>query len=281
MSVQPEKRIVTVAGNRIAYLQAGTGGEPVLLVHGITTYSFIWQDIIPLLAAEYQVFVPDLLGCGDSDKPLDQSYALREHARRIGEFAAALGIEKCHYVGHDLGGGIGQIVAVNQPGLLYSLTLINSVGYDFWPVQPIISMRTPIIRQLMMASLDLGAFKMIVQRGVYHRERITPAMMDTFRRPMQTGAGRKAFLHFTRCLDNRDLTSLEEDLRSIQMPVLIIRGEADVYLSSLISEKLHREIPGSKLVRIATSGHFLQIDEPEILAQTIAAFLKDQRGQPG
>ena len=280
MSAQPERRTITVSGQQITYLTAGTG-EPVFLVHGITTYSFVWGGVIPLLAADYQVFAPDLLGCGNSDKPLDQSYALKDHARRIQEFAAALGVQKFHYVGHDLGGGIGQILAATHPELLYDLTLINSVAYDFWPVQPIISMRTPIVRQLMMASLDLGAFKLIVQRGMYYKDKVTPELMAQFMQPMQTSAGRKAFLHFARCLDNHDLMSLEQDLRKLPLPVLIIRGEADVYLRNLISEKLEREIAGSKLVRIATGGHFLQLDEPELVAQTILDFLKSQRERSG
>ena len=148
-------------------------------------------------------------------------------------------------------------------------------------MQPIISMRTPIVRQLMMASLDLGAFKLIVQRGMYHKDKVTPELMAQFMQPMQTSAGRKAFLHFARCLDNHDLMSLEQDLRKLPLPVLIIRGEADVYLSNLIAEKLEREIPDSKLVRIATGGHFLQLDEPELVAQTILDFLKSQRERSG
>ena len=82
------------------------------------------------------------------------------------EFMAKLGYFKFHLVGHDLGGGISQIMAVNKPNSIIDLTLINSVAYDYWPVQPIIAMRTPIIRQIAMASLDFGTFKIIVQHEV-------------------------------------------------------------------------------------------------------------------
>jgi pimeloyl-ACP methyl ester carboxylesterase len=260
-------------GHRMAFYRAGSG-EPMLLVHGITTYSFIWRKVMPLLIDKYDVVAVDLLGCGDSDKPLDRSYSLASHAGYLKEFLDAIGISKVHFVGHDLGGGMGQIFAVRYPEMLHDLTMINTVAHDFWPVQPIIAMRTPIVRQLMMAAVDAGAFKMIVKRGLYHKDRLTTELMDLFMKPMRTPDGRKAFLHYARCLDNKNLTEIEKDLRKLTMPVLIIRGDGDVYLSSAISERLYKEIPGSKLARIATGGHFIQEDEPEQIAQLITEFIE-------
>jgi pimeloyl-ACP methyl ester carboxylesterase len=267
------KKTCTVSGHTIAYLHAGSG-EPVLLVHGITTYSFIWRKIIPLLAADYEVLAIDLLGCGDSDKPVNMSYAIKDQAKRLKEFVATLGIRKLHFVGHDLGGGMGQILAVRYPDLLYDLTMINTVGYDYWPVQPIIAMRTPIFRQFLMATVDIGVLGLIVKRGLYHKERFTPELMDLFMKPMLKPGGRKAFLHFAKCLNNQDLMEIEKELRELAVPVLIIRGDADHYLRAAISEKLHHEIPGSLLIRITTGGHFIQEDEPEQIVQAIKTFFK-------
>jgi pimeloyl-ACP methyl ester carboxylesterase len=268
-----EKKTCTVSGNSIAYLHSGSG-EPVLLVHGITTYSFIWKNIIPSLAADYEVLAVDLLGCGDSDKPLNVSYAIKDHAERMKEFITILGIQKFHFVGHGLGGSMGQIFAVHYPELLYDLTMINTVAYDHWPVQPIIAMRIPIVRQLLIAAMDIGAFALIVKRGIYHKERVTPELIDLFMKPMLKRGGRKAFLHYAKSLNNQDLIEIEKKLCELAMPVLIIRGDADHYLSAAISEKLHREIPGSLLIRIPTGGHFIQEDEPEQLVQEIKTFLK-------
>ena len=266
-----KKETLTIAGHSMVYHREGKG-EPVLLVHGITTYSFIWRKIIPLLSKKYDVIAVDLLGCGDSDKPLDVSYAIKDHAERLHEFVTKLGLEKFHFVGHDLGGGMGQIFAVKHPEMLLDLTLINSVAYDFWPVQPITALRTPVLRFFMMASFDLGTFKLVVKRGLYHKERMTDELMDLFSAPMKTAEGRKAFLHFAKCLDNHNLMEIESDLRELAVPLLIIRGDADRYLGAAISERLHREIPGSRLVRIATGGHFIQEDEPERIAQELITF---------
>ncbi len=272
-----EPQYCQIDGTRIAYQSSGQG-HPLLLIHGITTYSFIWRQVVPLLSTSFRVITVDLLGCGNSDMPLGQSYSLKEHARRMAVFITELQLEKPHYVGHDLGGGIGQIVAVEYPQLIRSLTLINSVGHDYWPVQPISAMRTPIVRHLLMSITDKRLFKLLVLRGLYHKDRFSEELMTLFWKPFTSPLGRKAFLHFAKCLNTQDLTSLEEGLKQLSLPVLILRGDADPFLSAAISEKLSRDIPASRLRRIATASHYLMEDEPEWAAAQIIDFLEEQDG---
>ncbi len=271
-----QNQSIDIQGNSIAYSRNGKG-ETIIFVHGITTYSFIWNTITPLFTDNYDVICFDLLGCGDSDIPLNQDFSLKRQSTIIKDFCDQLRIKKFHLVAHDVGGGIGQIFAVNYPELLYDLTLINSVAYNFWPVQPIVAMRTPIIRQIAMASLDLGMFELIVKRGLYHKSKLTNTLMELFWKPMRSKIGRKGFLHFAKCLDNKNLTSIENELRKLVTSTLIIRGEADVYLSASISEKLHADLANSQLVKIATGGHFLQIDEPEKISLIINNFYKSKQ----
>lgn len=267
--------VVEIDGRKVAYRRKGSG-EPVLLVHGITTYSFIWKNVIPLLENDYDVVAVDLPGCGASDKSLDQSFSIKSHAHLLKKFLDRLGLTKIHFVGHDVGGGIGQVFAVNYQAMLLDLTLINSVAYDFWPVQPIVAMRTPIIRQLAMASLDIGAFRMVVKRGLFRKSTFTPELMDYFWEPMKTRAGRKAFLHFAACLDNRHLLDISDDLQRLELPVLIIRGDADPYLSGAIAEKLAGNIPKSTFCRIPDGSHFIQEDTPERIAQELKQFWEEK-----
>lgn len=264
-----------VFGNRLTFHRAGQG-EVILLVHGITTYSFIWNGVFRSLSNNYDVIAVDLLGCGNSDKPLDVSYSLTSHAEILKEFVNILDIERFHFVGHDLGGGIGQIFAVNNSEMLYDLTLINSVGYDFWPVQPITAMRTPIIRNLLMSTFDLGMFMVLIKRGLYHKEKLTQELMDTFNKPLQSSEGKKAFMHFARCLNNKNLTDIVDQLKVLKMPVLIIRGDGDLYLRAAISEQLHKDIPDSRLEQIATGGHFVQVDEPDWVAEKVNSFFREE-----
>ena len=262
-----------IGNMEVAYFKRGKG-EPVLLVHGITTYSFIWRKIVPLLEQNYQVIGVDLPGCGASGKSVDESYSIKKHAYLLNQFLEKIGIEKVHFVGHDVGGGVAQIFAVNFPEKLFDITLMNTVAYDFWPVQPIIAMRTPIIRQMAMATLDMGALNMIVKRGLYHRERCTEELMEYFWAPMKTKEGRKAFLHFAASLDNQNLLDIVDELHQLKTPVLIMRGDADPYLSAAISNKLAENIPDAKLISIETGGHFMQEDEPELIANELMTFFR-------
>jgi len=265
-----------VNGFSLAYKRKGKG-EIVLLIHGITTWSFIFSELIESLSKKYDVIAPDLLGCGWSDKPANEDLSIKNHAAIIKSFADELGLDKFHLAGHDLGGGIGQIFTVNNRSRVLTLSLINSVAYDFWPVQPIIAMRTPIIRQLAMASLDLGTFKMIVRRGLFHKDILTPKLMDQFWLPMKSKEGRKAFLRFAECLDNKHLLEISDNLASLSLPVLILRGDSDIYLSSSIAEKLHEEIKTSQLERISSGGHYIMLDEPVWLTERLTSFFDESR----
>jgi pimeloyl-ACP methyl ester carboxylesterase len=257
-----------VRGHAIAYRREGRG-EPVLLLHGITTHSVLWRDVVPLLASDHEVVAIDLLGCGASDKPLDVSYALRDRAERFPALLDALGLPSVHLVGHDLGGGIAQIVSVRHPERLRSVTVVNSVGYDYWPVQPITSLRVPFVRQLLLAAVDVGALALIIRRAMYHQEKVTPELIEALEAPLRTADGRRAFAHWARCLDNRDLTSIVPELGRIRLPFGVVWGDADPFLTARIPERLHAEISGSRLFRIATASHYLPLDEPEWLAGVI------------
>jgi pimeloyl-ACP methyl ester carboxylesterase len=93
---------------------------------------------------------------------------------------------------------------------------------------------------------------------------------------MKTKEGRKSFIHFANCLNNQHLLEIEGELRKVKVPVFIIRGDEDPYLSFRISQKLHSEIPGSRLVRIATGGHFIQEDEPEMIVEAMVRFFEER-----
>lgn len=267
---------LTIDGHRLAFVRGGPG-EALILVHGITTSSFIWDPLLPILGVRHDTIAVDLLGTGDSDRPVPADCSLAAHADRLIGFIDALGLDRFHLVGHDIGGGIAQIIAVRNPDRVATLGLVNTVGYDYWPVQPIVALRTPILRQLAMASLDLGMLRLVIRRAVYNRERLTPEIFERIRNEVAEPNSRRAFLNSTRCLNNSDLTVIADDLQNLRIPTLIVRGERDVYLSPEIADRLHREIPGSRMVKVPNAGHFIQLDVSRLLAMTILEHIRDHR----
>jgi len=267
------QKSISINDHELVYYEAGEG-TPILFIHGISTYSFIWRKIVPYFLREYRVIVVDLFGCGNSDKRIDISYSIENHAGYMNILMGQLGITKYHLVGHDVGGGIVQIMSVKYPEKILTTTMINTVAYDFWPVQPIIAMRTPFLRQLAVATLDIWTFKSIIKRGLFHNSSYTPELIELFKKGISTKESRKSFLHFAACLDNCNLMDIAEELHNSEMPYLVIRGASDAYLSTAITQKLVDNLKNVKSLVIPTAGHYAQEDEPEIINREIYQFIK-------
>jgi pimeloyl-ACP methyl ester carboxylesterase len=124
---------------------------------------------------------------------------------------------------------------------------------------------------------DLGFFRLVIERGVYYKDRATDEVMRMFSDPLKTRDGKYGFVQLAKSLNSRHLADLKKELRGLDMPVLIIRGEADLYLGPQISRTLHNEIRGSTLVQIKTGGHFIQLDEPDKLVGLIKDFVSGSR----
>ena len=88
-----KSRYATVDGMRLHYLDEGQG-PPIWLMHGNTTWSYLYRKIVPpLVNAGYRVFVPDLMGFGLSDKPEDESaYSLQRHVLQMTLLIEQLGL---------------------------------------------------------------------------------------------------------------------------------------------------------------------------------------------
>ncbi len=267
---------IQIGKNTIAYRRRGKG-KTVLLVHGVLSYSFLWKSIMDELADDFDLIAVDLLGCGASDKPTGADYSIVAQAEMLKTFIEQLGIAPLHLTGHDIGGGVSQILATRHPELFYDLILINSVGYDFWPVQPVTTMRLPIIRRLTSSIVSPTLLKMVISRAIYHKERLTPNLLYDFWCPFQTPEGKAGFVQLIKDLNNRLLTDITESLCRLKLPTLIIRGDADAYLSRSISEQLARDIPDSRLEIVPYGGHFIQLDEPQRISELMKEFMYEKR----
>ena len=119
-----------IDGLRLHYLDEGTG-PALLLLHGNPTWSFFWREMIKELRGRYRVVIPDLIGCGLSDKPSPRKYNYRL-ARRIsdiGRLVEHLKIERVTLIAHDWGGPIGLGTAIDMPERFARLVLMNTAAF--------------------------------------------------------------------------------------------------------------------------------------------------------
>lgn len=268
-----EKSRVTIREGSIAYVRQGKG-DPVLLIHGMPTSAYLWREVIPPLAQDFTVLALDMLGYGDSDKPPKADLSLPAQARYVAEFMLKVGLTRATIAGHDIGGGVAQLLALERPGRVKRLILLDTVAYDFWPGSEIDRLKDPVWdKGIQRVDLRKG-FRDVLSRGLAHPSRVTEALVMEYSRPFDGEGGREAYLRCARALNNRDLLTRAAEIEQLGLPILILWGEADAYLDPQIGQQLADRLPAAQLVVVKEAGHFLPEDQPQETARLIRAFIQ-------
>ncbi len=266
-----DKRRVQLPSGSVALVEEGDPEEPaIVFLHGYTTSSYLWREFVPLFAPWFHVLAPDLLGGGDSDKPPDVPLDVRSQAGHVRELLDALGIGSYAVVGHGAGGGIAQLLALEDE--VRALVLIDAIAFDDWP--------TPLVRELQRerggGELAEGFLPRWLRSGMGHPERLTAGTVREYLRPFQGEEGAAALLRLVRALDGTGLVGLEERLGALDIPVLLLWGEDDRYLPVELGERLHDLIPTSSMAVLPGCSHFLPEDAPETVAPLLFEYLRSR-----
>ena len=247
-----KRKIRTFAGD-VAYLRKGQG-PAVLLLHGIPSSSYLWRDVIDPLSGTFDVLAPDLLGYGDSDKRLDADLSIAAQARYMVAFMETLGVHQAAVIGHDIGGGVAQLMAVDEP-------------------QRVARLKEPAWDQIMV-NIDLRkGLREGLEKGMVTANRVTDEVVDEWTRPFQDLGGRRAYLRAARALNNRDLVSRSKHLEELETPTLILWGANDAFLEPRWAEVLQRKFRSSTVEIIDPGGHFLPLDRPDAVIEAVTRFL--------
>jgi pimeloyl-ACP methyl ester carboxylesterase len=267
-----EKTRVDIRKGAIAYVQQGEG-EPIVLIHGIPTSTYLWRNVIPLLATDFTVYALDLLGYGDSDKPVKADLSIPAQTEYVAEFMMRVGLTHATVVGNDIGGGVAQLLALDRPELVRRLILVGTVAYDSWPLHEIEQLKDPAWDA---KTLDLRTgFKEVLVKGIFHKERVTDALVGEYASHFVGLQGREAYLHCARALNNRDILIRAADIERLTVPVLILCGKGDDSQEVMVGQRLADRLPSSRLVIVKDAGHILPEDQPEEVARLMRAFIKE------
>ncbi|MGN8117409.1 alpha/beta fold hydrolase [Labrys sp. 22185] len=270
-----------IRGKRIAFTQVGKG-YPVALLHGIPTSRLLWRHVVPLLAARgCEVTAIDLLGYGQSDQPDDTDLGIAAQASLIGELLETIGWNRGALVGHDIGGGIAQLVAVDRPPLLDRLVLVDTIAYDSFPVGPLARLKDPVWDTILAApDFDLKkGLRKSFEAGTVHADRVTPELIAMYETPFAGVEGRRAYLRAARALRTDELATRMAEVEALKLPALVLWGEQDVFQPISYGERLAAALENGRLLRIMNAGHFSPEDQPEVLAERILEFSVDAQEQ--
>jgi len=272
------QKIVTLDGLtymplRVAYTDVGEG-EPVVLLHGIPTWSYLYHDVIPLLEPHCRVLAPDFLGHGYSDRRDRFDRSLRAQTAMILRLLDELGLEKATIVGHDTGGGVALIMGIDHPDRVRRLVLSNVVAYDSWPIDDMIALGNPQWRDKPAA--QVAAFVASgLSDGLHNAARLTPEFERNIVAPYSDEEGKISLIRNASALNTNHTTELMDRHKDIAAPTLVLWGVQDPWQTIGDGEKLAREIPNARLVRLENASHWLQQDVPEDFAREVAKFLAE------
>jgi pimeloyl-ACP methyl ester carboxylesterase len=272
-------REIVLHGHRVFFRSAGSG-PALVLVHGITSTSATWANVLPYLAERFTVIAPDLLGHGESAKPRGD-YSLGAYASGIRDLLLALGHDRATFVGHSLGGGVAMQLAYQFPEHCERLALVSSggLGREINALLRAASLPgSELVLPLLVDDRVVGAGRLVGNLLGRIGLRVHTDVGEVLRghASLSDGEARAAFLHTLRPIvdirgqrvDATDRLYLAESI-----PFLIVWGERDPIIPVGHGLAAHEAMPGSRLEVFAGAGHFPHREAPARFVSVLEDFV--------
>ena len=272
---------MTLSGVRVHYLRAGEG-PPLLLLHGTALDSarLSYGQVIPELAKQFTVIALDWPGYGESDKP-ELEYSMDYYQSVLSDFAEHLGFDSFALAAFSMGGGVALRFALEQPGRISKLILINSYalgGAVHLPFAPRLALRLPGVADFVWRRLgDNRLFLSLCLRYFIlgDARRATPELVDEVEAQLSAEGLQFAFMAWLRreLGSLRLLTNYKLRLREVQVPTLLIHGSKDLVIPAYRSSRAAKLIPNAELCLLRGCGHWTPREAPTEVVRAMTKFL--------
>jgi len=256
---------ITTDSIKTAYLSAGNG-SPVIFLHGAGAGAITWYPTIGNIAEGFHVIVPDIVGYGESDKPLAR-YDRPYFSNWLKNFLKELKISKAHIVGLSQGGAIALQFTIDNPDMVDKLVLVDSAGLgskvSFWPFVGIVWMNN-------FPSTLANRFN---SRYILHNPANRDPNHSLYSIAVLKDKGEKNAFKQGRGAAVSKVS--EELLLQIKNDTLIIWGKDDKLFPVEYGMAASKIIPNAKFTLIQNAGHLPHIDQPEIFNKILVHFLNE------
>jgi pimeloyl-ACP methyl ester carboxylesterase len=256
----------------------GTNGAIVLL-HDILGGAFTWKDALPQLAGTNRaVYAIDMLGYGLSDHPWPSDTSIWGQADCLNFLFNQLNLTNIVLVGHGIGGGVAQVLATRlSRERIAALVLIDTICYEYtfapdWPLPDMNKRQDPDAPKHTQVEDLIHDLRETVANGVQNTDRFKEVMNEWIE-PWDSELGKELLFQQIRLLYPNYSNSVASDLKVLEKPTLIIWGEKDAQIPLKYAQRLHREIPASRLVIIPGAGHLILFDAPSQVASALTDFV--------
>ncbi len=263
---------VEVGALRIGYQRAGDG-PPLVLLHGLLTDGRQWRRQIAGLCDQFSVVAWDAPGCGASTDPSEQ-YRMADYADCLAAFIVALELDQPHVLGLSFGGALALELYRRHPRI--PRTLVLASAYAGWA-----------------GSLTAQDTEQRLQQALREAEQPPERFVPTWIPALLTQSASSDLVNEItaimsefhpvglRCMAH---SLAESDLRDvlphIDVPTLLLHGDADVRSPLSVAQDLHARITNSQLVVIPGVGHLANVQAPDRFNAATRAFLRSARAQP-
>lgn len=266
---------------RLHYVDEGSG-DPVLLLHGNPTWSYLYRKIIPpVVDAGHRAIAVDHMGFGRSERPAGhRRYTMRAHVENLLAFIRALDLREITLVMQDWGGPIGFGAAVEEPDRVARLVIMNT-GVGVFPSDIDLPFHKRFLERGLGEMLCLGANLFVEgMAGGMSAEAATPQVMDAYRAPFPDYHSRVPILAFARNVPigrehptSAYMHEVAAKIPSLQRPALLIWGMRDHVFPAPILGFWRGLYPDAEVVEIPEGKHYIQEDAPAQIAEAIVGFL--------
>lgn len=283
-----QSHYVEIFGSQMHYIDEGAG-EPILLLHGNPTWSYLWRNVIPHLTPLGRCIAPDLIGFGRSDKP-NLEYRWFDHVKYLEGFIERLGLKNITLVLHDQGSGLGFHYAMrhehNVRGIAFFEAIVRPYPWD--------EFSTPEFRELFRTFRTGGVgspgWNMIVEQNFFIEQLLPQAAarpltekeMNFYREPFRDPRSRVPIWRFPRETPIGGappdvwaaVSEYSRRLQQSRLPKLLLYAAPGALLTQAQVEWCQRNISQLEVVFLGPGAHFLQESSPARIGREIAAWLR-------
>ncbi len=269
--------LVVDGGHRLHYLDEGTG-PTLLMVHGNPTWSFLYRHLILGLRDRYRCIAIDHVGCGLSDKPQDWTYRVPDHAANVAQLVDHLGLKNVTLVGHDWGGAIGYLAALQTRPTFERFVVFNSAVFLMPLPKLLTTMRIPFYGPFVTRGLNAMLWAGLLMAD---RKKMRGAVRDGYLAPYNSWANRVVVQRFVeeipleRDHPNRALmVHLDGELDGFRkLPLMVVWGLKDPVFHKGYLAGWRERFPDAEFHTFEDAGHFLLEEIPDRILPLVDAFL--------
>ena len=273
----PHRTEIDLPAGRIRYRDEGRG-KPVVFVHGYLVDGRLWDGVVDSLGDRCRCLAPDWpIGAQSMAMKPDADLSPHGVAATIAGFLEALDLEDVTIVGNDSGGAMSQVLVTRHPERIGRLVLTNCDTHENFPPGPFKAM-PPIAKLPGGMSLLAAPFRIpAIARAAFRpfaKTEIPAGLIRSWMEPGLNDPGVKRDLKkVTIGMNKRYTLEAAEKLRSLELPILLAWAPGDRFFPLRYAERLAGEVPNAKIVEIPDAATFVPLDQPQRVADEIAAFL--------